>query len=228
MAGLFALVGGDEFSPGCEDMDRAILEATGVKQPTVVVIPTAAADQNPSKAASNGVSYFSSLGADASALMVLEAAEANDEQFLSLVDTADAIYFTGGNPVHLMDTLAGSLLIQRMKEAVGRGLILAGSSAGAMVLGSWMRFRAWREALCIVQGVAAFPHHERSDPESVAKDLAESVPANVTVLGIDGRTCCLGNEEGWKVLGPGKVIMYQGGRWYRFSHGERFELTQLC
>ena len=103
MAGLIALVGGDEFREGCEEMDRAILEATGVSSPSLVVIPTAAAAQNPSMAASHGVGYFSGLGANASALMVLDAAHANDKGLLSPIDTADVIYFTGGNPAYLLE-----------------------------------------------------------------------------------------------------------------------------
>ena len=73
-----ALVGGDEFRPGCEEMDRAILAATGAARPSVVVVPTAAAAQWPDRAASNGVAYFNSLGAQAEPLMVLNETDAND------------------------------------------------------------------------------------------------------------------------------------------------------
>ena len=69
MVWRIALVGGDEFRPGCEEMDRAILDSTGLERPSLLVIPTAAAQEKPEKAASNGVSYFSALGADASPLM---------------------------------------------------------------------------------------------------------------------------------------------------------------
>ena len=225
MAGLIALVGGDEFRAGCEGMDRAILAAADAVHPSLLVIPTAAAGENPSKAASNGVRYFSSLGATASALMVLEAAQANDETLLSPVDTADVIYFTGGNPEHLLDTLVGSLLLQKVRQALARGGVLAGSSAGAMVLGSWMRFRGWREALGIVPGVATLPHHERSDPEAVAKELADSAPSDTAVLGIDAKTCCSKSPDGWKVFGAGGVTVYQGGGWRRYASGEVLRLA---
>ena len=65
MSGLVALMGGDEFRAGCREMDLAILNATGKESPSVLVLPTAAAQENPSRAASNGVAYFSALGADA-------------------------------------------------------------------------------------------------------------------------------------------------------------------
>ena len=220
MTGLIALVGGDEFRAGCEGMDLAILSATGIQPPSLLVMPTAAASQNPSKAASNGVAYFSSLGAAASALMVLDAAQANDASRVSPVDAADVIYLTGGDPAHLLDTLAGSLLLQKMRKALDRGAVLAGSSAGAMVMGSWMRFEGWTEALGIVPGVVTLPHHERSNPDAVAEELAGSETPGVAVLGIDGKTCCFGGPDRWRVLGAGGVTAYREGRWRRFSSGE--------
>ena len=105
MARLIALVGGNEFRPGCERGDRAVLAATGAERPRVVILPTAAAHYNPSKAASNGVRYFSDLGAEASPLMVLGKEEAGDEALLAPVDTADVIYLSGGDPGHLLETL---------------------------------------------------------------------------------------------------------------------------
>ena len=222
MAGLIALVGGDEFRDGCEEMDKAILEAAGVSSPSLVVIPTAAAEHNPSMAASHGVGYFSGLGANASPLMVLEAAHANDEGLLSPIDTADVIYFTGGNPAYLLYILTNSLLLAKLGDALERGAILAGSSAGAMVFGSWMRFREWRQTLGIAPGVAALPHHERADPSVVASELAESAPSGIVVLGIDGKSACLGGPVEWKALGAGGVTVYREGEWHRYTSGEVF------
>ena len=219
MAGPIALVGGDEFRPGCEDMDRVILDSAGVERPSLLIVPTAAAAENPSKAASNGVAYFSALGCDASALMVLDRSHANDEELISTVDTADVVYFTGGSPRHLLDTLTGSALLQKLVQALDRGAVLAGSSAGAMVLGPRMRFAGWNKALGIVPSVAILPHHEQSDPDSVAQELVASA-AGLAVLGIDGRTCCLGGPNNWKILGAGKVALYHRGTRRSLVSGE--------
>ena len=227
MDGRIALVGGDEFRPGCEEMDLAILRSTGVERPSLLVLPTAAAEQNPSKAASNGVSYFASLGAESSALMVLDNTQANDPDLVSPTDTADVVYLTGGNPAHLLDTLGESLLLAKIEQALERGAIVAGSSAGAMVMGPWMRFREWRPALGIAPGVVTLPHHERSDPDRVAKDLADSAPSGATVLGIDGKTGCLGGPVTWEILGAGHVTTYRDGRWRRYSAGETLTLDAV-
>ena len=227
MAGPIALVGGDEFRPGCEEMDRAVLNATGVQHPQVLIVPTAAAHQGPSKAASNGVDYFSGLGAEASALMVLESAAADDEDLLAPVDGAHLIYLTGGDPGHLLDTLTGSLLLGKLKDAHQRGAVLAGSSAGAMVLGSWMRFGVWTEALGIVDGIAVHPHHEGTDPAIIAKDLGEASPSGLVVLGIDAKVCCFGGAGSWHVLGAGSVTAYSHGRWQRYERGQAVPLDSF-
>ena len=224
MQGIFALVGGDEFRSGCEEMDRAILRATGAEQPRVVVVPTAAAHQGPTKAASNGVEYFSSLGARASPLMVLGPPDANDESMVSTVDDTDVVYLTGGDPGHLLTSLKGSLLLQRLKDALGRGTVLVGSSAGAMVLGSWMAFGGWAEALGLLDGIAVLPHHEGSEPDQVASHLEGDAPAGTTVLGIDAKTCCFGGPGGWEVLGAGGITVYSQGGWRQFRSGQTVNL----
>ena len=98
------------------------------------------------------------------------------------VNSAAVIYFTGGDPSHLLDVLNGSMLFSKVEDALARGAIVAGSSAGAMVMGSWMRFREWREALGLVPGVAVLPHHEGRDPDEPVPEVGELV--NGTVLGV--------------------------------------------
>ena len=64
------------------------------------------------------------------------------------------------------------------------------------------------------------PHHERADPETVAAELAEEAPPEQMVLGIDAMTACFGVGDGWRVLGPGSVTVYEGGAWHRYAAGE--------
>lgn len=216
------LAGGEEFRPGCEEMDAALLSSTGLDKPRTLIVPTAAVT-GPEKAASDGVTHFSGLGADAARLMVLEAIHANDEELTDQVRDAAVVYFTGGDPYHLLTTLQGSRMLDSLREAVASGAVVGGSSAGAMVMGSMMRrpsSREWVPGLGIAEGVAVLPHHERSDPAKVAKELAGSVPGELVVLGIDARTGCFGRPGEWRALGPGKVTVYRQGSWSVFGSGE--------
>ena len=222
--GRIALVGGDEFRRGCEEMDAVILASTGADRPRVSIVPTAAAAQNPAKAASNGVFYFSALGAEASAVMVLGPADAADLDLIEPLELADVVYLTGGDPSHLLETLRGSPLLDAIRAALARGAVVAGSSAGAMVLGPRMRFRGWTDALGVVDGVTILPHHERADPESVAAELERQAPPGAVILGIDAMTACYGAEGDWQVVGTGSVTVYEDGAWRRYGAGESIPL----
>ena len=119
-------------------MDRDVMRASGKDPAGVIIIPTAAVT-GPAKAANDGVTHFAALGGNASQLMVLERIHANDLNLIAPARDADVVYFTGGNPDHLLDTLRGSALLWMLKDGMDRGLVLGGSSAGAMVMGSLMR-----------------------------------------------------------------------------------------
>ena len=225
MSGLIALVGGEEFRRYCVDMDRDILAATGKDPARVVVIPTAAVT-GPVKAAHDGVTHFNSLGGQSQPLMILESEQANDPSMVQRLDGADVIYFTGGNPNHLLETLRDSQLLAAIGKAVEQGAILAGSSAGAMVMGSVMRRpRAdeWVTGLGIVEGICVMPHHERSNPDDVAAQIQERLSDSLTVFGIDAQTACLGEPGNWRVIGSGKVTVYRQSGWQVYNCGETLQ-----
>ena len=222
MAGIIGLVGGEEFRVGCEEMDREIMRASGQDPARVVVIPTAAVT-GPAKAANDGVTHFAALGGDAAQLMVLEREHAHDPDLIRGIDGAGVIYFTGGSPDHLLAALVDTPLLAAILESVERGTVLAGSSAGAMVMGALMRrprIGQWVAGLGIAPNIATLPHHEGRDPEQTSRELQGQVPADMTVLGIDARSGCLGSPGNWKAIGSGKVTVYRGGDWQVFNAGE--------
>ena len=135
------------------------------------------------------------------------------------------IYLTGGDPAHLLNVLRGSKMLEAVKEAVSGGAVLAGSSAGAMVLGGWMRYGGVRPALGLLEGLAVFPHHERSNPDMVAAELAEAVYPGGSALGVDAGAACLGGRDGWRVVGEGSVVLYSRGAWRRFRSGDAVPLN---
>ena len=223
MPGQIALVGGDEFRPGCEEMDAEIMGASGRDPAKVVVVPTAAVT-GPDKAANDGAIHFGALGGDASRLMLLERAHAEDPDFFAPAILADVVYFTGGSPEHLLETVRESAFLKALLASVERGSVLAGSSAGAMVMGSMMRRPGgggWVEALGLVPGVAVLPHHERRDRAETSAELQGSAPSGLTFLGIDARTGCLGVPGNWRVVGFGRVTVYQGSEWQTFNAGDK-------
>jgi cyanophycinase len=224
MSGLIALVGGNEFRPDCEALDRSILARLGL-QPGVVILPTAAAHENPGLAAENGIRHFSRLGARAQAAMVVDSATAREGKWLGLIQKADLIYLAGGDPVHLLETLRSSPAWEAVLGVWGSGKTLAGSSAGAMVLCGrmWAPGQGWREGLGLLPGIAVLPHHSRLGEVWKAKDMLASLPEKVTLVGIDEATALAGPP--WEVTGRGNVVVYERNEAVVFRHGEAVNLA---
>ena len=222
MPGVFGLVGGEEFRVRCEDMDREIMVASGQSPANVVIVPTAAVT-GPAKAANDGATHFASLGGKTSRLMVLNREDSFNPELVREIEGAGVIYFTGGNPDHLLAALKDSPFLEALLRAVEEGAVLAGSSAGAMVMGEMMRrprLGGWVPALNITPGIAVMPHHENGNPAETSRELQGQMPDGITVLGIDARSGCLGSPGHWKAVGAGNVTVYRGSEWKVYHPGE--------
>lgn len=222
------LAGGNEFRKDCIPMDRELLKAIANPTPRVVVVPTAAARENPSLAAAHGVRYFESLGAVATTANVIDRASANDPLRVDAMREADAIYFVGGNPWYLLETLRDSLLVATIRTLFEGGRVIAGSSAGAMALAERMvtnDWSGWIPSVGLATGVGVLPHHDRAETTRVRR-LRDAADRGMTILGIDEATACIGAGNGtWRVAGAGGVTVYTSDRVDRYVHGDSFQVS---
>lgn len=227
--GSIALAGGNEFRENCEQMDRRLLDVLGgAGKVSVAVLPTAAIKGSPRMAAENGVRHFKRLGAKATSVMAVTREEANDPTFAKEIERADMLYIAGGDPWYLLDILRGSAILVAAKRVHERGGMLAGSSAGAMVMAAQMRTQnsdGWIDALDIAQGTAVLPHHEHADSKSV-ETLLSRLKSRITLIGIEEATACFqaDNNAEWEVAGVGGVMVYRDKGAVRYTHGEQFRL----
>src|SRR5215204_15685 len=134
--GYLLLEGGAEFGGRMREPDLKAIELAGGFDAPVRIIPTAAApDNNHERAGNNGIRWFQSLGAkDVGSLPLTDKASANDESIAKSLREAKLIYILGGFTGYLGETLKGSAAWQAVLEAYATGAVVAGSSAGAMVL----------------------------------------------------------------------------------------------
>jgi cyanophycinase-like exopeptidase len=108
------------------------------------------------------------------------------------------------------------------------GAIVAGCSAGAMVLGARMpRLRRrllpwplrWRDGLGIVPGIAVIPHYD-AWPEVLIALMALRAPRDVDVVGVDEDTALVGRDGAWQVQGVGRVTVWRGRERQRYRRSE--------
>jgi len=212
MVGTLALVGGNEWQEKCT-FDRGLLEASGGSE--VLVLPTAAAYEHPQRAVEHATEWFGSLGGTVRGLDVLRRSDAEAEANAAAVRAAKFVYLSGGSPMHLRSVLKDSPLWDALVEAWDAGAVLAGASAGAMVLCDPMvdpRGGAFTLGLGLVEQVALIPHHEEWD-EDQARRTIELAPAGLPVVGIDTQTALIRDPDGkWRTEGAGRVVVFVDGR----------------
>ena len=210
--GPLALVGGAEWQEGCRKFDAALLEEAGTDE--VLVLPTAAAFENPGRAVETARRYFDELGARVSGLMVLGRTEAEDPTNAAVVRSSRFVYIGGGSPMHLRSVLKGSRLWEALVEAWNDGTVLAASSAGAMVLCDPMvdpRGGAYTVGLGLLGNMPIFPHHDTA-PAHLRERSMELRPDGAVLVGIDEQTALLRDPDGsWRVAGQGSVTIYGPG-----------------
>jgi cyanophycinase len=212
ISGVLALVGGAEWQPGC-DFDAELLERSGGTD--VVILPTAAAYEQPERAVATAQRWFASLGAHAAGLMVLSHADACLKENAAAVRGAGFLYLSGGSPLHLLSVLKASPVFDALAEAWRDGAVVAGSSAGAMVLCDPMvdpRGGAYTVGLGLVEQRAVVPHHDSGAAEHLWRILVLA-PKGVPVAGIPERTALIREPGGtWRSAGAGEVTVFVDGR----------------
>ena len=212
MTGTLALVGGAEWTAGC-DFDAALLAASGGTE--VLVLPTAAAYEDPDRAVATATAWFEPLGGTVRGVRVLQRRDALEQSNIDAVRAARFIYLSGGSPLHLRSVLKETPLWDGLVEAWTKGAVVAGSSAGAMVLCDPMidpRGGAFTVGLGLVGNLAVLPHAEDHDVESHHKRTFELADAGLVLAAVPERTALIRDAEGsWQAAGPGQVTIWVDG-----------------
>ena len=221
-AGHLCLVGAGEYLDAVAEMDRELLALTPAareeRPARVVCLPTAAGtegDRVIRRWMEMGEAHFRGLGADAEALRVVDRGSADDEGMAAVIGQADLVYLSGGKPPHLLDALRGTRSWTAIRATLQRGGVLAGCSAGAMIMGAWIpnwpALTTRRESFGLVPNAIVLPHFDEMFGRFAALTQLTR-PDGAFLLGIDGMTGLLVGTDGWRVLGARRIVFDDGTR----------------
>ena len=238
MNGLIALLGSGEYLPVMNDVDRHLLSAVNGHTPRVVCMPTAAGqegDESVNYWLDLGVKHFKDLGVDATPARIVDHESANDPQWVSTLENADLIYFSGGKPNYLYEILQGSLAWEAAQKAWTRGATYAGCSAGAMILAqqipnvrSTVR-QTSQNAFNIVPAKFIMPHFDKMRGlwSTFLFAVRRKLEKGEFILGVDENTALVGKEgESWQVMGESKVHIITRDDEQIFSTGSEINFFQ--
>jgi cyanophycinase-like exopeptidase len=206
--GPLALVGSGEYLPVMADLEAGLLAGRPTRY---VQLATAAVPDGPSVVErwhNLGTEQAQRLGVDAVILPVNDRTDADNSEIAEQVAGAGLIYLSGGNPGFLADTLRDTAVWAAIVTAWQRGAALAGCSAGAMAMTSWVpSLRHPRQGgtngLALLPHLRVIPHFDfftSKVPDLVTRFLLPYDPA-ITVLGIDEETALVGGPSEWTVQG---------------------------
>jgi cyanophycinase len=231
VTGTVVLVGAGEYLPEMLPVDKKLLELVN-GTPHVAVVPTASAPDGegvPERWARMGVEHFAELGVTAEPVMLLNRTDAENADIAARLANANFIYFSGGKPRYLLETLKGTISWQAILDVFAARGIIAGCSAGAMVLGGEVFDfpQIWRTipALGLVPGIAVIPHFDEL-PSLMVGTVTRS-RRKVTVVGIDGATALVWSGDQWTVYGRGSITIFTQNGKQRYTEGEAVPLNEL-
>ena len=227
-AGPIALVGSGEYLPVMAPMEAALLAG---RPSRYVQLATAAVPDGPSVVERwhhLGAEQAQRLGVEVVQLAVSNRDDANDEELVAQVAGAGLVYLSGGHPGFLADTLRGTRLWSKIVEAWQAGSAIAGCSAGAMALTSWVPSlrhprEGGTEGLGLLPHVRVIPHFDAFAariPDLVTRFLLPH-ESGVTLLGIDEETAMVGGPFEWEVQGRQSVWELRSAGRTEFREGSR-------
>jgi cyanophycinase len=228
-AGTVALVGSGEFLPPIQSLDQKLLAHLQGKTPRVAVLPTASAPDGgdvPERWAKMGIEHFTRLGAQVEAVMLLTRADAQKAEVVERIAQANFVYFSGGKPRYLLETLRETPAWEAVLEIYHSGGVVAGCSAGAMAMGSALfdlpRFWQALPALGLAPGLLVIPHFDEF-PGARLSPLLQGKQEG-TIVGVEGSTGLIGHAGAWTVYGKGGVTVFAPTGRVRYTEGQAVEL----
>ena len=234
--GSLLMIGGGKIGASIRRIADAL---SGGPSASWIAIPTAAEDAHLVWAETQG-NLPAVLRRPFRILHTRDRAEADREEFVAPLRGATAVWFCGGRQWRLVDAYAGTRAEREFREVLDRGGLIAGTSAGATIQGSYLvRGAPEGNRILIAPGheegfgyVANLAVDQHIDTRAREFDLGEVIARypNVLGLGIDERTAILVQGNVAFVLGAGRALFsdgedHDGFPFVSLRAGDRFDLA---
>jgi cyanophycinase len=212
-----ALLGSGEFAAWTTPVDEWCLEHVNTRTDKVLVAPTASAPEGESvfrRWADMGIAHYRAMGLSPELLDLRGKPDASKPEIVDALDGACLIFFSGGNPGYLAETLAGTPFWEALATRITAGdIAFGGCSAGASFLGPTAPFVSgvgidhWPDGVKLLPLAYVMPHFDALDgyAPGLRRTLLKAKPPEAVAVGIDEDTAMYGDGERWTVHGSGAV-----------------------
>jgi cyanophycinase len=237
-SGALIIHGGGKL--GRETVDEFIRLAGG-KDARFVIIPTAEPGEDWSGHAEK--SFLTRAGVrQVSVVHTRDRDVADSEEFNAPLAKANAVWLGGGRQWRLADAYLGTRVLEELRGVLARGGVIAGSSAGATIQGSYMvRGAPEGNQIMMAKGHEegfGFIRDCAIDQHVIARHRVEDMLPVIAAhpgllgLGIDEGTALVVQGDRARVIGASKVAVYDhafppgadGRRYFFLSPGDVLDL----
>ncbi len=218
--GRLVIIGGAEDKEGDCLILKQVVKLAGGHQARLLVLT--AATTEPQQVGGLYRQVFTRLGAaEVGVLDISERLQAEDPMLVHLVDNCSGVFFTGGDQLRITSLIGGTALFHALSEAYRRGVVIAGTSAGASVMSSTMIVDGSEDkepaagavrlaaGLSLISDVVIDQHFAQ---RGRLGRLLAAVAQNPYVLGIgiDENTAIVVEGPEFEVIGSGTVSIIDG------------------
>jgi cyanophycinase len=215
---VIVIGGAEDKVNGCEIL-TAFFASAGGTQATIGIIPCAS--QDPIVVGERYSQIFQGMGAkEVHVLDIREYMECDEDRWLEILATCTGVFLTGGDQLRLRDLIGNSKFIHSIKARIKtRQLVLAGTSAGAAIVGEKMIAGGssgespnqllvdLTEGLGLIPDLLVDQHfHNRNRMGRLMSAIAAH-PDRLGI-GIDEDTCAAFEDDGtFEVIGKGSITI---------------------
>ena len=219
--GSLIVIGGGRMS---DDIIKEFYDLAGGASAKIVVIPTANVINNRIDSARIFKTFKRFGFSNISIMHTSDPKEANKEEFIRPLKEATGLFFSGGRQWRIADGFLNTKAHKEMFKLLDRGGVIAGSSAGATIQGSYLArgdsknnqimMGDHEEGLGFITNIAIDQHVIARNRQFDLFQILKKKP-ELLGIGIDESTAIVVKGDTFKVIGKSYVIMYDGTFWSR-------------
>ncbi|WP_018155978.1 cyanophycinase [Demetria terragena] len=212
------IIGGAEDKVGRVTILRRFVRLAGGRKSSLVIIPTASSV--PDEVVDVYGTIFSRLGsATVDSVDPPTRQASSDPDLVATIDRATGVFISGGNQLKLSQLIVGTPLGAALQRAYQRGAVVAGTSAGASIMSTFMismgdegvtprqRSSQLTAGLGLLPGVIIDQHFDQRARYGRLLSLVAGSP-NLLGMGIDEDTAAeIQDERTMTVVGSGAVFV---------------------
>jgi len=235
--GTLMIIGGGLKS---ESLLKQFIGLSGGAEASIVLVPTAAEGDGPAYYWEDLQDLERAGARHVTVLHTRDRAVADSEAFVAPLRKAGGVFIMGGRQWRLADAYLNTRTHAELRALLDRGGVIAGTSAGATIQGSFMvrgdtkgnevMIGDHTEGMGFVKGVAIDQHVLKRNRQFDLIPVIEAHP-DLLGIGIDEDTAIVVRRDRFEVVGSSYVLIYDhqrmvgpSGHFYMLAPGDRYNL----